>query len=66
VSIDEITVAKPGKAVGVTASAAIDETKRSKHILYYAMQMFYANGGKAVLRSLGRPVQGHRPALDVT
>jgi Bacteriophage tail sheath protein len=29
----------------VTRSATLDETKRSKHILYYAMQMFFSNGG---------------------
>ena len=29
----------------ISRTATLDETKRSKHILYYAMQMFFANGG---------------------
>jgi phage tail sheath protein FI len=29
-------------------SAAIDETKRSKFLMYYALQMFFANGGGLV------------------
>jgi len=29
----------------VTRTATIDETKRSKHIMNYALQMFFANGG---------------------
>src|SRR5438309_1367663 len=28
-----------------TATASIDETKRSKHLMYYSLQMFFANGG---------------------
>jgi phage tail sheath protein FI len=47
VTIEETTVATPGKPVGITATAAIDKGLRSKHILYYAMQLFYANGGKS-------------------
>lgn len=47
VTIDQVTVASLGKPVGVTATAAVTEADRSKHILYYAMQLFYANGGKS-------------------
>ena len=47
VTIDEVTVASLGKPVGVTATAAVAEADRSRHILYYAMQLFYANGGKS-------------------
>ena len=46
VTIEETTEPKPGKPVGVTAVADVVEANRSKHILYYAMQLFYANGGK--------------------
>jgi len=47
VTIDQVTVATLGRPVGITATAAVDEADRSKHILYYAMQLFYANGGKS-------------------
>lgn len=47
VDIIETTVAAPGQPVGVRSTAKLDETLRSKHILFYAMQMFYANGGKS-------------------
>jgi phage tail sheath protein FI len=47
VTIEETTVATPGRPVGSTATAALDEANRSKHILYYALQLFYANGGKS-------------------
>ncbi len=47
VTIEEVTVASLGTPVGVTATAAVVEGDRSKHILYYAMQLFYANGGKS-------------------
>src|SRR5262245_20175958 len=47
VTIDETTVAVPGKPVGVTAAAALAEADRSKHTMYYALQLFYANGGKS-------------------
>jgi phage tail sheath protein FI len=45
VTIDETTVAAPGTPVGFKTSATLAEADRSKHILYYAMQHFYANGG---------------------
>jgi uncharacterized protein len=45
VSITE-TSAKPGKPATSVVKAYLDPTKRSKHVLYYALQLFYANGGK--------------------
>ncbi|WP_374454970.1 phage tail sheath family protein [Nocardioides sp.] len=47
VTITTRTTAAPGAPIGVTASVTVDEGTRSKHILYYALQMFYANGGKS-------------------
>lgn len=35
-----------GQAAGVTADVTTAEGDRSKHILHYALQLFYANGGK--------------------
>ena len=51
-------MAAPGKPVGIKASATLAEADRSKHILYYALQLFYANGGGRALHRLGRQVQG--------
>ena len=34
-----------GKTVDSSATGTLTEAKRSKHILYYALQMFFANGG---------------------
>jgi uncharacterized protein len=34
-----------GNTLSINAVASLTETARSKHILYYAMQMFFANGG---------------------
>lgn len=45
VKVQEWTSASPGQTPGVTATATLSETERSKHILYYALQMFFANGG---------------------
>ncbi len=45
VSIEE-TAAAPGKDATSVVKAALTEAKRSKHVLYYALQLFYANGGK--------------------
>jgi len=45
VEVQEWTAATPGKPIGTTATATLAETDRSKHILYYALQMFFANGG---------------------
>jgi phage tail sheath protein FI len=47
VTIDQVTVPALGKPVGITATAAVAEADRSKHTLYYAIQLFYANGGKS-------------------
>jgi phage tail sheath protein FI len=47
VSIEETTVATPGKSAGIQSKAALAEADRSKHIMYYALQLFYANGGKS-------------------
>jgi phage tail sheath protein FI len=44
VKVEEF-VTTPGRPVGVTANASLKEVDRSKHILYYALQMFFANGG---------------------
>lgn len=47
--VDEVTAADPDKREpGVTVSSVdFDQSKRSPHILYYALQLFYANGGKS-------------------
>src|SRR5262245_17594288 len=45
VNVQEWTAATPGKPIGTTATATLAEADRSKHILYYALQMFFANGG---------------------
>jgi phage tail sheath protein FI len=34
-----------GNVVSEKYTAALDASKRSKHIMYYALQMFFANGG---------------------
>lgn len=44
VSINE-TAAAGGKPATSVVTANLDPTKRSKHVLYYALQLFYANGG---------------------
>jgi Bacteriophage tail sheath protein len=40
-----ITVTTKGDSPGERAAANLKETARSKHIMYYALQMFFANGG---------------------
>ena len=45
VRIEEITDNTLGKPLGITTTATLVEGDRSKHILYYAMQMYFANGG---------------------
>jgi uncharacterized protein len=45
VRIEEVTLPAPGKTLGITTTATLVEADRSKHILYYAMQMYFANGG---------------------
>jgi phage tail sheath protein FI len=55
VAIEETTVAVPGTPVGFKTSATLAEADRSKHILYYALQHFYANGGgRAYIVSVGK------------
>ena len=44
VSINE-TSAAGGKPATSVVTANLDPAKRSKHVLYYALQLFYANGG---------------------
>jgi len=40
-----ISVTAPGEPEEVKATASVTEASRSKHIMYYALQMFFANGG---------------------
>jgi phage tail sheath protein FI len=47
VTITETTTPGPGTPVGVRTKVDLAPGDRSKHILYYALQMFYANGGKS-------------------
>jgi len=66
VTIEETTTPAPGKAVGITASVALAEADRSKHILYYALQHFYANGGgRAYIVSVAK-FKTLGAALDLT
>lgn len=44
VSIKE-TQDADGNTLSLSAVASLNESDRSKHILYYALQMFFANGG---------------------
>lgn len=65
VTIDETTDEKLGKPLGATSKVDLTEAGRSKHILYYALQHFYLNGGKtAYIISVGgyTPIGG---TLDV-
>ncbi len=39
------TQSSDGNTLSLKLEASLDEDKRSKHILYYALQMFFANGG---------------------
>jgi len=40
----KVTITKAADGT-ITRTAKLDESKRSKHVLYYGMQMFFANGG---------------------
>ena len=40
-----IRIAMTASPGGGMATATLDESERSRHILYYALQMFFANGG---------------------
>ncbi|NDV09386.1 phage tail sheath family protein [Rhodococcus sp. IEGM 248] len=46
-TITETTKETPTTPVGVVVTADLAAAGRSKHTLYYALQMFYANGGKS-------------------
>lgn len=46
VTIDETLTPTPGTPIGVTSKVDLPAVGKSKHILYYALQHFYANGGK--------------------
>lgn len=35
------------ESAGLKATASLDEADRSKHVMFYALQLFYANGGKS-------------------
>ena len=65
VAVEETTVATPGNPVGVKATASLDESARSKHILYYALQLFYANGGKSCFIVSVGPYKALAADLDV-
>lgn len=43
VTVDETTVG--GSTTAIKATAVVPETDRSKHILYYALRLFFDNGG---------------------
>ncbi|MHA7861727.1 phage tail sheath family protein [Tessaracoccus sp. Y36] len=45
VDLVETTVARRGLPPGVQGVARLPEAARSKHVLHYALQLFYANGG---------------------
>jgi phage tail sheath protein FI len=47
VTIEETTVPAPAQPVGIKVTTDLDEGDRSKHILYYSLQLFYMNGGKS-------------------
>jgi phage tail sheath protein FI len=40
-----VTVTTTGATAGQKATAALAEANRSRHILYYCLQMYFANGG---------------------
>lgn len=51
----------------LTARAEVSEADRSRHILYYALQLFYANGGGGCyIVPVGRYKPGVGDALDLT
>ena len=61
-----VTITTAGDPPISTVTAGLDETKRSQHILYYALQHFYANGGgTAYIVSVGGyKAMGTAPDLD--
>ena len=49
-----VTITTTGTPPTSLVTAALDEADRSKHVLYYALQLFYANGGgSAYIVSVG-------------
>ena len=50
-----VTITTTGTPPTSVVTAALDEDDRSKHTLYYALQLFYANGGgSAFIVSVGK------------
>lgn len=45
VSLNYTADSSTGPKTFVSSAASLTESQRSKHIMYYAMQMFFANGG---------------------
>jgi Bacteriophage tail sheath protein len=61
-----VTITTTGTPPTSVVTAAVDEDDRSKHILYYALQLFYANGGgSAFIVSVG-PYKTLGTALTLT
>lgn len=61
-----ITVAITDDASGTTAQATLPDTARSLHLMYYAVQMYFANGGgPAWVASAGTYKANLRDPLDV-
>src|SRR5215208_4598579 len=61
-----VTITTTGTPPTSVVTAALDEDDRSKHILYYALQLFYANGGgSAFIVSVG-PYKTMGTALTLT
>ncbi len=65
VTVEEVNEPTPGKPAGVSATVALPDDARSKHILYYAMQLFYANGGKSCYIVSVGPYKAVAADLDV-
>jgi phage tail sheath protein FI len=63
VRIEEVTVPAPGKTPGITTTTSLVEGDRSKHVLYYAMQMYFANGGGPCWVVSVKPYKGIGTAL---
>jgi phage tail sheath protein FI len=61
----EVKITTTGNPATSVVAVALDEADRSRHILYYALQLFYANGGgSAFIVSVGKyKAVGSLPAL---
>jgi phage tail sheath protein FI len=66
VTIEETITASPGRPAGVMSKVDLPDVGRSKHILYYALQHFYANGGKTAYIVSVAPYTAVGAALDRT